>query len=380
MKKERFKRGYLPLVPIILFFGILFLFTQCKKDKQEVVKPKIAIATVRGPERNPADQCGGFQWDVTFTLDEASAKGGWFVQKIIFKSDFDPCDNNEINILSTYWEAWEVKPGKKIENERDQGNFDYDDRYSMPDRPDHKGKNSIKGDLNFFEELDLPAEFIANNPNTFAGALRATTNKPDFWKDEGNLDHDINVDWNCCSPAKTKDVKSVPAVVENKPAPEADKSSLNSLAQVILDIPAWTNVYTSSENLNLTEIASEVSSVPTPNLQTAIQQILDAVIGTKSEIEDLSKVYLLLRSIFQLPNNAPRSNVKVFGGWINPEVLKTDLPNFNLSWPIVPNIGSTGITLQVVGQFAGYLGKPYDAIGELLFFEENYPRRAFVFE
>lgn len=346
-----------------MVFLTFLLITNCAKEEDK--KPAIKIETVRGPEANPVEDCGGFSWDVTYTLDEASPKGGWFVQKVIFKTDHDPCKDPKVSVEVTYWEAWEVKAGKKIENERDQGNYDYDDRYWMPDRPNHKGVNSITGELNFFEGLTLPDDFKANNPKTYAGGLRATTTKPAFWKDKNNLDHSITVTWNCCdTTGKTKKITSVPEVPVNKPAPEPTSSTFNPLAQEILKITPWTDDYTEKDQMILKEVSNNLAFTPAENLSISFQQILNAFVGTNVETQELSKIYLFLRAIYNLPT-LPIDNAKVFGGWIHPDVNSAI---FNLSYPV-------NIDVEVAGPFSGFIGREYDPIAELEYFEKNFPRR-----
>ncbi len=75
-----------------------------------------------------------------------------------------------------YWEAWEVPPGKASPATRP--GRPVDDSFSIwGGIPDTCGTIIISGTAQFYPNADLPADFIARNPNTHAGDLRSTTNR-----------------------------------------------------------------------------------------------------------------------------------------------------------------------------------------------------------
>jgi hypothetical protein len=141
-------------------------------------------------------------------------------------------------------------------------------------------------------------------------------------------------------------------------------------------IPAWTDGYGPAESGQLHAVASELAQVPTGQLQASLDQYAQVFAGSETEVEAMSKVYLLLRALYNLPENIDRNQVKVFGGWIHPSI---DNPStgFNLSWPVSANNFDPSAPIQVTGIFGGYFGKAYDAPGELNYFDSNFPRRVF---
>ena len=150
----------------LIFAAFFFLFNilSCKKDIQEAKNPalssgtsaqkgkaNLSIETVSGPDKEP---CGGFIWKVKFNLNNASVKGGWVVQKVIYDQLVINCPNLPfINIKKTYYEAWRVSPGALGDSERLSGKFNFDDQFSSKNFPDTKGKTSITGVVKFFENL-----------------------------------------------------------------------------------------------------------------------------------------------------------------------------------------------------------------------------------
>jgi hypothetical protein len=151
------------------------------------------ITTVSGP-KDPG--CGGFDWKVWFDLPEAAGKDGWVVQEITATFDAKNADGTP-NFQKTYhyWEAWEVKSGKKATVWQDEKKDDNDDQYFSSSRPNTKGTTTYVGTAKFIEG-PLPPDFKTNNPDTIAGILHSTTKKPDFWDGTGTR-HNINSAWDC---------------------------------------------------------------------------------------------------------------------------------------------------------------------------------------
>ncbi len=81
-----------------------------------------------------------------------------------------------------------------------------------------------------------------------------------------------------------------------------------------------------------------------------------------------SKIYVLLRFYFNVPEEELLENAEFFGSWHGvPHKGNT----VNLLWPL----STTNGTLQLTGTFGGYYGPPYNALGEFDFFNARYGRR-----
>lgn len=85
------------------------------------------------------------------------------------------------------------------------------------------------------------------------------------------------------------------------------------------------------------------------------------------DLYEAGGVYLLLRLAFILPENLPRDQARVFGGWRHPSVGPYDKP-FDLQWPVRP-AGDGRLRIE---RFTGYFGKGYDAIGEYDYFATSF--------
>jgi hypothetical protein len=160
------------------------------------------ITTVSGPKDLG---CGGFDWKIWFDIPSEAGKDGWVIQEITATFDAKNADGSpDFQKTYHYWEAWEVKEGKKVTIWQDQGLDDNDDQYFTGSRPGTKGEITYVGKAKFHEG-PLPPDFKKNNPDTIAGILDSTTKKPDFWDGSGT-DHNIKATWDCTSDDKTSSV------------------------------------------------------------------------------------------------------------------------------------------------------------------------------
>ncbi len=362
------------------FLLVFFLLPACEKDEEApapapAAKPSLSIETVKGPEK---EDCGGFEWQVKFKLKDADKQKGWVVQKIIFAEKVNNCDDSKrIDKTLTYWEAWEVLLPRNTDSLWYLGNGTYDDMYRSPAYPNSKGSKDVKGQVKFFTDQKLPDTFKKNNRDTYAGVLPSTKEKPDFWDDKDALTHDLNTTWVCCDATKTTTQTTTPEVKEPVKGKIPDKTLLDPIGHLIDEaIPAWTAGYTAAESGQLVGVASEISNLPIQQLQLSLGLYAQVFSGTDEEIDAMSKVYLLLRVLYNLPANADRESVKVFGGWIHPSISNPGT-GFNLGWPVAASGFGPSAKIQVTGAFDGYLGRAYDAVGELGYFNGNFPRRAF---
>lgn len=156
--------------------------------------------------------CGGYVWLVRFELPAVAANDGWLIQEIDGLYDIKDASGAVVNSEKYhYWEAWEIKKGKKI-TVYNEGGFPYDDMYSDPSFLANKGKMGAKGKVRFYEGT-LPADFKKNNASTYAGILHATTKKPPFWDGSG-VDHDLMSDFDCTATPNVENIDAVAAGVK----------------------------------------------------------------------------------------------------------------------------------------------------------------------
>ena len=361
----------------IVGFFLLFCTTSCKKEGLEAGggaiaagKANLTIETVTGPTK---EDCGGFLWQVKFNLNDASAKGGWIVQEITYDQNVIKCPNTPyINKKITYWEAWRVTAGTKGDSERLAGKFNFDDQYSSPNFPDTKGNTTLTGVVKFFEGLELPAGFKKGNKNTYAGDLPSTTDKPDFWNATNSADHNLSYVWNCCTNPGIGALSHT--ATEPKPAIyiPADLNKLDITGKLIILIPGW--VYNNSgTSQQLITIARQVQNTTSPaGLHNSLVNYEKVFAGTSDYVDQMSKVYLLLRAMYQLPQEMNSSNAKTFGGWIHPGIGNNT--GYNMSWPVSVTQSPSGSQVSI-STYTGFIGRGYNAAGELDYFNISFPKR-----
>ena len=355
-------------------FFLLFATISCKKDGLEVAaagKANLTIETVTGPDKEP---CGGFLWRVKFNCNEASAKGGWIVQKITYDQVVIKCpDIPYINKKITYWEAWRVTAGAKGDSERLSGKFNFDDQYSSPNFPGTKGNTTLTGEVKFFEGLELPASFTRGNRATYAGDLPATRDKPAFWDNTNSAGHDLSFIWNCCNPANIPILTHTPTQPKQEQHVIPDTSRLDYTGKLIYRIPAWTTGYYATSSQQLVNIGRQVQNSTNPaSLHNSLVNYERLFAGTGEYVEQMSKVYLMLRVMYQLPQEMNGSNAKTFGGWIHPSVGTG--ATYDMSWPVVATQSPSGLQVSVIN-YTGFIGRGYNAAGELDYFNIIFPKR-----
>jgi len=373
MKKSLFVKLF---TAAFLFFATI----GCKKEGLENApapgggggnNPNLTIETVEGPKKDP---CGGFMWRVKFNLNKPSAKGGWIVQKITYDQLVIKCPNTPyINKKVTYYEAWRVAPGTSGDSERLAGKYTFDDQYSSPNFPDTRGSTSITGQVKFFEDLQLPASFKKNNPDTYAGGLPATTDKPDFWTDDNTAAHNLSYTWNCCDPGNVPVLVTTPNTVKPEVVKPADTSRLDYTGKLIVKLPSWIYGYTPTAAMQLVNISRQVQQSTNPAALHNSLVIYESVFANSSQYdENMSKVYLMLRVLYQLPQQMEKANAKSFGGWTHPCV--GDGSVYNMAWPVAATQSPSGWQVNV-SEFTGFIGRGYNAAAELDYFNASFPKR-----
>ncbi len=368
------------LINVIIAAFLLFSTVGCKKEGLDnggggPAAPagggnnsNLTIETVSGPDKK---DCGGFKWRVKFTLHNASAKGGWIVQKITYEKVVINCPDQEfINKKITYWEAWRVSAGAKGDSERLSGKFTFDDEFSSINYPNTRGNITISGEVKFIEGLELPATFKRGNDSTYAGDLPATTGKPDFWTDDNTADHNLSYVWNCCSATGIHLLTTTPDDPKIAPIVAGDSTRLDNTGKLIYHVRAWDYVTTAQDLVN---IARQVQYTTTPaSLHNSLVNYENVFAGASDYTEQMSKVYLMLRVLYQLPEQMNSSSARTFGGWIHPSIGNGS--TYNMTWPVSATQSPSGLQVSI-SNYTGFIGRGYNAAAELDYFNSNFPKR-----
>lgn len=339
---------------------------RCKKKKKAVANPKLQVTTVKGPTKYI---CGGALWWVKFKLDKPSPKGGIIVQEVTFQQKIEKkCPRNYATLNTTYWEAWVVKPGKSRTIYHPK--YNRDDQFQVPMRPQSKGYNITKGKIKFFEGVKLPKDFKPKSIRT-AGILPATKKKPAFWT-AANLkdaqDRSLSTKWDCCD-GKSESVLTVKPKQKAKTV-KKPKSKGGLVHEILQPVKPWTSEenYNPEDLATLLQAAQELSQI---NEEELLSEMVEYATYYNFATEEMSKLYLVLRLLFDVPQDYPAEEAQFFGGWAAPDLNSEE--SVNLSWPVYMQDGR----LENIDYFMGYYGVPYDVEGEFRYFSERFEKRQF---
>ena len=117
-------------------------------------------------------------------------------------------------------------------------------------------------------------------------------------------------------------------------------------------------------------IAAQVQRAEPAEVQAAFEEFL----GERSGLEaarDETRLFLLQRVVFDLPEKAPESERRPFKGWTNWPPPDAD-GNVSIAWPITWSDGRPAL----VAPHEGSEGRPYNAVSEYRHFLEHYEFRA----
>ena len=106
-------------------------------------------------------------------------------------------------------------------------------------------------------------------------------------------------------------------------------------------------------------------------VQKAIKEFIAKSMWCDDSDQQWSKIFLLLRVMFDLPEAVSPQKACFFGGWMIPWRASEVEGNANLAWPMRWRSGKP----ELVACFTGYKGPPYQAEEEYRYYLESYPFR-----
>lgn len=150
--------------------------------------------------------------------------------------------------------------------------------------------------------------------------------------------------------------------------------SAASLVDQFKQITPWRHSqdYSRSEWSKIIDVALTVQNAPPPTMAMALDEFMKWASNqpVHGDFEPESQVYILMRVVFQLPEDSERRNAFSFKGWTN-SVDMFRHNRANLSWP-VSWTGNT--TPKLLARYEGSEGMPYQARREF-----DYMRKHFKF-
>ena len=145
-----------------------------------------------------------------------------------------------------------------------------------------------------------------------------------------------------------------------------------ALLEKLNKAPTWTNIYKDQQELkkDLLSVLFEIAGYDTENIRNFlleyIRNVSDVLGGMN--INKMSNIFVLNRLIFNVPSKIPANKARFFGGWAG---VPHDENYVDMLWPL----SFLDEHLDLVGEFRGYYGDVYDAIGEFDYFLREYGRR-----
>lgn len=129
------------------------------------------------------------------------------------------------------------------------------------------------------------------------------------------------------------------------------------LSIVFSGCPPWTSLQCAgpSDERALLRAVARCSSLPLGQLREEVASFADV---HKQDLSELSKIYVLNRYVFAVPDNVPQSKVRFFGGWSG---VPRSRDGYNLRWPL--SVTASG-EFSIPGRGGGYGGPPYAALTE----------------
>ena len=106
-------------------------------------------------------------------------------------------------------------------------------------------------------------------------------------------------------------------------------------------------------------------------VELALAQFLDEADGFTG-VENETRLFLLMRIVFDLPDRTPADQRRIFKGWVNWPNLDAE-GNVNLSWPVDWQDGRP----VLLAPFEGADGPRYGAVEEYCYLLAHFPLRDF---
>lgn len=351
---------YTNLLFIVTLFGLL----SCE-EKKDTAASSFSIVNVTGPSKF---DCGSFKWSVRFSLPQASPKGGYIIQQITTtRKATKSCPKPYTSLEITFYEAWKVNAGESVSYDIKNDPEGFDDNFASLPWDQSEGFEITKGKVRFFEDFKMTPDWTSNNPRTCAGEIPSTLTKPAGWDDKDAVDHNLSTEWKCCgtSTQTLTTEPSFPEIIGKVKSPLGGK-----FIGSVECVPAWTHdsVYSPNDNLLLRQYAMIVTGLSDNEIRTGVGDYTGYYAG---DLDAMSKLLLMLRMVYNVPDSVPMEQAKSFGSWIRP-VEELSGSYYKIGWPVVldPVNGP-----MVKYPYMGYLGAPYNAPGELDYFINTFGRR-----
>lgn len=148
----------------------------------------------------------------------------------------------------------------------------------------------------------------------------------------------------------------------------------NEIITKILKLSPWSTRHYKKEAWDRMIKTAKLLQETSPGIvKKALEQFIRRTMWEDDSDQQWSKVFLLLRVMFLLPEAEDPSHACFFGGWVIPWRVSKIESEVNLGWPVLWE----GNTPKLVSEFNGYKGPPYRGEDEYMYYLNTFPFRKF---
>lgn len=142
-----------------------------------------------------------------------------------------------------------------------------------------------------------------------------------------------------------------------------------TLITALENSPAWSDLEGEGDATKLLVACETIADYDTAKIRSAVQTLMRDRSGTTGDyISKISRLYVLNRFLFDVPEFISNDEYEVFGYWNSP--TRGDI--VNVLWPL--SVDSDG-SLALTGRHGAFFGPGYDALGEFDYFHKRFGRR-----
>jgi len=152
-----------------------------------------------------------------------------------------------------------------------------------------------------------------------------------------------------------------------------DEAIWPALVEMLDAAPDWTRMQrgATESKRELLSVLEEIARQGVDNARAVVEEYARRASEApgKMDVDELGNVFILNRVLFRVPARVRAEKARFFGGWAG-------VPHgggyVDMLWPLVLENGQ----LRLEGEFRGYYGDVYDALGEFDYFLSEYGVRS----
>jgi hypothetical protein len=152
-----------------------------------------------------------------------------------------------------------------------------------------------------------------------------------------------------------------------------EQTAVKEIGDRLRACPAWSELTAIDRDSSrkIIEALVDISAYDLEIIRKGIAEYISQAERSQQgyDVAAMSRLFILNRVLFAVPEKAPRLSVQFFGGWGG---VPSDSTHINLMWPLAYD--HTG-SLYLSGPYSGYFGETYLAIAEFDWLRDTFDRR-----